>query len=328
MENNSESSNDNSEKILQEFDEVCDLLNRYIETIINDEKADGDPLDRSIKEVLRSLLNGKIIKFRKFIQDNFETFENNELTSILINHLRNFSGSILAPGNRNEQEHQKNVLDSTKQFIEKFENIQLNIITQKNAKNLISELRSQVDKAKKNVENLDSAKLALESNETDKIFVGLSEKYEDEYELNNKYFTYSLIATACCTFLSIVYTFNTPIGDINWPAFISVKILIIAVGITLCTLFLRRSAHAKKLYEKAYQTHVEINAYPIFIKSLKEEDQQEITKELALRYFGKDIDQTQNDKIGDLIQDQFAASTEMIKASAELVKAKQGNGEG
>ncbi len=87
--------NDNSEKILQEFDEVCDLLNRYIETIINDEKADGDPLDRSIKEVLRSLLNGKIIKFRKFIQDNFETFENNELTSILINHLRNFIYRIL-----------------------------------------------------------------------------------------------------------------------------------------------------------------------------------------------------------------------------------------
>ncbi|MCP5732479.1 hypothetical protein NL307_27415, partial [Klebsiella pneumoniae] len=83
-------------------------------------------------------------------------------------------------------------------------------------------------------------------------------------------------------------------------------------------------AHAKKLHEKAYQTHVEINAYPIFIKSLKEEDQQEITKELALRYFGNDIDQTQNDKIGDLVQDQLSAGTELIRASAEMVRAKQG----
>ena len=72
---------------------------------------------------------------------------------------------------------------------------------------------------------------------------------------------------------------------------------------------------------------MEINAYPIFIKSLETKDQQEITKELALRYFGNDIDQAQNDKIGDLMQDQLSAGTELIRASAEMVKAKQGNGE-
>lgn len=191
---------------------------------------------------------------------------------------------------------------------------------------LFDTLEDELSSAKNEVLNIKAAKLAIESTETDKIFVKLSEKYEDEYELNNEYFRNSLILTVCCTFLSILYTVNIPVTQINWLVFISIKILIVAVGVTLCTLFLRRSAHAKKLYEKAYQTHVEINAYPIFIKSLKEEDQHEITKELALRYFGKDIDQTQNDKIGGLVQDQLSAGTELIRASAELVKAKQGKG--
>lgn len=83
----------------------------------------------------------------------------------------------------------------------------------------------------------------------------------------------------------------------------------------------------KKLHEKAYQTHVEINAYPLFIRSLEKSDQQEITKELALRYFGNNIDQTQNDKIGDLVQDQLSAGTELVRASAEMVKAKNGKGD-
>ena len=192
---------------------------------------------------------------------------------------------------------------------------------------LFDTIEDELNNAKNEVINIKAAKLAIESNATDEIYQQLSEKYEEEFELNNEYFRNSLIITVCCTILSIAYTFNTPIGQINWPVFISVKILILAVGITLCTLFLRRSAHAKKLHEKAYQTHVEINAYPIFIKSLETKDQQEITKELALRYFGNDIDQTQNDKIGDSMQDQLSAGTELIKASAELVKAKQGNGE-
>lgn len=329
MENNSESSNYNGGKILYEFDEVCDRLDGYIESLrTKDEyKVDGDRLNRSYFEVLRSVLNGKILKYKQYIQENLEIFKNNEFSEILLNDLKTLSGSMLDLSNRNDQEQQKYVLDITNRFIEKFENIKLSIISQKNANNFISDLKDQFEKAKKNVESIESAKLALESNETDKIFIALSDKYEEEYELNNEYFRNSLILTVCCTIFSVVYTFNTSINEINWPVFISIKILIVAVGITLCTLFLRRSAHAKKLHEKAYQTHVEINAYPIFIKSLETKDQQEITKELALRYFGNDIDQAQNDKIGDLMQDQLSAGTELIRASAEMVKAKQGNGE-
>ena len=110
-----------------------------------------------------------------------------------------------------------------------------------------------------------------------------------------------------------------------WVFFITIKVLILSITITLCTLFLRRASHAKKLHEQAYQTHVEINAFPIHVRSLKEEDKHELIKELALKYFGKELDQTQNDKIGDLMQNQVYSSTELIKASAEMLKAKGGS---
>lgn len=329
MENNLESSNANSKKILQEFDGVYDLLDRYIETIINNEKADGDSLDRSIKEVIRSLLNGKIIKFREFIQDNFETFENNELTSILINHLRTFSGSILAPGNRNEQEHQKNVLDSTKRFIQEFETIRLSIISLKNANQLIKhQIQPAIDEVKEKVKDFESVRLALEQRETNKIYLDLYKKYNGEYRVNNFYFFSTVIAAIFFTLYTTTEISNSPqFSDYKtyrnfWVMFITTKVLIATVTLTFCTLFLRRSSHAKKLKEQAYQTHVEINAFPIHVRSLDKADKDELIKELALKYFGKELDQTQNDKVGDLMKDQLAAGTELIKASAELVKAK------
>lgn len=103
-----------------------------------------------------------------------------------------------------------------------------------------------ISELKEKIQSVEAAKLAIESNATDKFFVELSEKYEEEYELNNGHFRNTLIVTVCCTILSIAYAFNISIVDINWAVFISVKFLILAVGITLCTLFLRRAAHAKK----------------------------------------------------------------------------------
>ncbi|MDC4502213.1 hypothetical protein NQ800_18955, partial [Acinetobacter baumannii] len=66
--------------------------------------------------------------------------------------------------------------------------------------------------------------------------------------------------------------------------------------------------------------HVEITAFPIHVRSLEKADKDELIKELALKYFGKDLDQTQNDKVGNLMKDQLTAGTELIKASAEMVK--------
>lgn len=112
-------------------------------------------------------------------------------------------------------------------------------------------------------------------------------------------------------------TFNLP--TLKYFVF---KFSVIIVGITLTTYFLRLSSFYQSKYEQAKQTRLELEAFPDYASLLKPETAEDLRKELALKYFGKEVDQTQNDKIGDLIKDQLAAGTELIKASVELVKAK------
>lgn len=312
------------ELFLHNFDDLITELDLFIDKAKkNIEIRDSEVLTNTLVKIegLKSFL---LEKCSVFFQENKNLLIYPILGKTFFSYIIELKTKIPSADVRVIVKDLTTVLFPLQDLVEAFNTIQNIAIKEQQANELIDELKKQVQKATQSAKNVESAKLAIEANETDKIYLGLSDKYEEEYEVNNEYFRNSLIITVSCTILSIAYTFNTPIGQINWPVFISVKLLIIAVGVMLCTLFLRRSAHAKKLHEKAYQTHVEINAYPIFIKSLKDEDQQEITKELALRYFGKDIDQTQNDKIGDLVQDQLSAGTELIRASAEMVKVKQG----
>lgn len=316
-------SNSNSEQIVSLIKDICDYLDNFINVINNQEiKVPGDLLGRTYAEVLRSVLEAKIRKLEDIVLNNRELFNNNEFAQILINELSSLRGFFYSPHDPQKEETQNKVLKAVQLFLEKFQNIQLAIISLQNANILIKDqLEPAIEEVKEKVKDFESVRLALEQRETSSIYLELYDKYNTEYDLNNRYFGFAFITSVVFTLISILVT---AISDpINWVVFISVKVLILAVGITLCTLFLRRSAHAKKLKEQAYQTHVEINAFPIHVRSLKDEDKHELIKELALKYFGKEIDQTQNDKVGDLMKDQLTLGTELIKASAELVKVSK-----
>lgn len=64
----------------------------------------------------------------------------------------------------------------------------------------------------------------------------------------------------------------------------------------------------------------EMDALPSFMSRLDQETSQTVIVGLIPNYFGRTIDQTQNDKIGDLMKDQLTVGIELIKASAEMVK--------
>lgn len=189
-------------------------------------------------------------------------------------------------------------------------------------------LEPKIKEIEEKIKDFESLRLALEHRETNKIYLDLYEKYHSEYFYNNIFFIVTIITAMFLTLYTTTEISNaSQFADYTtnrnfWVMFITTKVLIATVALTFCTIFLRRSSHAKKLKEQAYQTHVEINAFPIHVRSLKEEDKHELIKELAMKYFGKELDQTQNDKIGDLMKDQLTAGTELIKASAEMVKAK------
>lgn len=331
MEDNSKSSNYNGEGILKGFDEIEVLLVEYVESlsdieknISNENTAKGRPLVNLIKVFILK----KIPEYRIFVQNNIELFENPDFAKILINEIRSIKNLLC---NSPDSKLYK-VYDHIERFREKFEVMRISVISFENANNLIKlELVPAIAEVKEKVKDFESLRLALEQRETSSIYLSVHDKYRSEFLINNALFFLSLFSGAILTLYSTSfssaylqsYTTYSKVTTVDqWFILITIKVLIITLTITLCTLFLRRSAHAKKLYEQAYQTHVEINAFPIHVRSLKEEDKHVLIKELAMKYFGKELDQTQNDKIGDLMKDQLTAGTELIKASAELVKAK------
>lgn len=317
MNNNSSESvhNDteaNVEYIFNLFEDIQIKLREYV----NDRNSIRNFSSNDFND-LKYFTDITIQKYKELFVQNNSLFENDDFMQILYNDLKNLYNHVL------QIEENINILNQIRNFKESFRSIEIAIIALKNTNTIFeNELNPKIEEVKEKIKDFESLRLALEHRETSSIYLDLHDKYEKEYDSNNHYFAFAFISSVVFTLISILVT--AIIDPINWVIFVSVKVLILAVAITLCTLFLRRSAHAKKLKEQAYQTYVEINAFPIHVRSLKDEDKHELIKELALKYFGKELDQTQNDKIGDLMQDQLSAGTELIKASAEMVKAKNG----
>jgi hypothetical protein len=140
-------------------------------------------------------------------------------------------------------------------------------------------------------------------------------KTEDIYDqavvkyrsLENDYRRYFFIAIGITVGLSLLGLFfknwlvtNEYLGNIE---FWVLKVSILAVGITLITYFLKQSAHYQRLAEQNYQTQVELQAYPSFMESIPTEEAASVRKELALKYFGREIDGAAHKDMSNLITD-------------------------
>lgn len=111
------------------------------------------------------------------------------------------------------------------------------------------------------------------------------------------------------------------LGDVE---FWVLKASIILVGITLITYFLKQSAHYQRLADQNYQTQVELQAYPSFMESIPTEEAASVRKELALKYFGREIDGAAHKDMSNLISDQMKSTTEMVKAATDVLKVNGG----
>lgn len=121
--------------------------------------------------------------------------------------------------------------------------------------------------------------------------------------------------------------FSSPLFKVNYLGlvlnYLLPKLLVLTISITLITFFLRKASHYRKLADQGKQTVLELTALPFFIKNLSDDVQAEIYKDLAGKYFGRMIDQTQNDKIGDLVQEQAKINMDMAKTMTEAFKTYQ-----
>lgn len=105
---------------------------------------------------------------------------------------------------------------------------------------------------------------------------------------------------------------------IDFSQFISIKIMIVVFFGILIAYYLKISTHYRRLADQAEQTHLELLAFPQYAAELGVEKSNEIKEQLALKYFGKEIDPSGYQKIGDIAQEQLKTSSELVKAAASL----------
>lgn len=107
---------------------------------------------------------------------------------------------------------------------------------------------------------------------------------------------------------------------IDFSQFISIKIMIVVFFGILIAYYLKISTHYRRLADQAEQTHLELLAFPQYAAELGEEKSNEIKEQLALKYFGKEIDPSGYQKISEIAQEQLKTSSELVKAAASITQ--------
>lgn len=168
------------------------------------------------------------------------------------------------------------------------------------------------------IEKLGIAKRYYESKRTEEAY---NTSYK--YHRNRARFFESGFLLVIFTGFFIYETINTvfPYNSLEIVKSLLPRLFFLSAFILLITFFLRRASHYRKIAQQAHQTSLELEALPLFMKGLREEDRYDIYKDLATKYFGQKVDQTQNDKLADIVQDQAKMSIDIAKATTEMVKS-------
>lgn len=164
-------------------------------------------------------------------------------------------------------------------------------------------------------------KNTIENQKAEAYYSIAETSYNERYENNRKYFFITIGLTALISF-SLMFCKN--ILELDFYDYWFLKVSVIIIGITLISYFLKQSSHYQKLADQCKITRLELEAFPSFTSSLNGTDISDIRKELALKYFGREIDSSIQKDVSNLVSDQMKSTTEMVKAATELFK-KSGN---
>ncbi len=192
---------------------------------------------------------------------------------------------------------------------------------------ILGELRTEIfdvkSKIEEEAEDFRRKRNIADNAKTENIYDQAVIKYRG---LEEKYRVIFYWAIALTVGLSLfMFLIKNPLVDrIGEVEFWVIKVSILAVGITLITYFLKQSAHYQRLADQNYQTQVELQAYPSFMESIPTNEAASVRKELALKYFGREIDGAAHKDMSNLISDQMKSTTEMVKAATDVLKVNGG----
>lgn len=194
---------------------------------------------------------------------------------------------------------------------------------------LVKNLQNAKESLVKEVEDFRKNRAISENAKTEDFYNKAVDKYkilEDKYR---DFFYKSIVIVSSTTFLLFLLKSGIQsIWGLSEIEFWFLKLSVLIVGITLITYFLKISTHYQQLADQNYQTQVELQAYPSFMESISTEEAASVRKQLALKYFGREINGATHKDMGNIISDQIKSTTEMVKATTDVLKLKGGNNGG
>lgn len=147
---------------------------------------------------------------------------------------------------------------------------------------------------------------------------------QDKSDVNRVLFIFLIFLSLTVIWFSLVTKGYFGLSGYDYYFF---KGSLVLTSITLITYFLKQSVKYQKMADQCKQTKLELEAFPSYVANLSNEDPlvADLRKELAMKYFGRDVDNKSNDETSNILQDQMKNTTEMVKAAMEVIKKSGSN---
>ena len=185
------------------------------------------------------------------------------------------------------------------------------------SKNLDSVIKNKVREVNDQLENIANLKIKLEGISTEEVYKNAQSEYLERSKNLEIYGYITIFFSVFFTLMGfILHNFNSEL----FIYLIILKATMIVIAVFLVTYFFKQATHYRKLSDVSKARHLELEAIPSFLASMPENMQNDIKKELALKYFGQPIDEKHYSSTENIIQDQIKSSTELVKIATNLVK--------
>lgn len=177
------------------------------------------------------------------------------------------------------------------------------------------------------VKTIEEVKVVFEQTKNLKIhdYYDLAAKEnQNKSDVNRSLFIFIIILSLTIIWFSLVTKGYFGLSGYDYYFF---KGGLVLTSITLITYFLKQSVKYQKMADQCKQTKLELEAFPSYVANLSNEDPlvADLRKELAMKYFGRDVDNKSNDETSNILQDQMKNTTEMVKAAMEVLKKSGSN---
>ncbi len=182
-----------------------------------------------------------------------------------------------------------------------------------------AEVMEKIDSLDKNIKDVSVLKEKIKNQETHDIYDLAAKKNKERAYGYRVVFLVLIILVIILVWFSAVLKEYLRLDQYDYWFF---KITLAITSITLITFYLKLSTKYQNIADQCEQTKLELEAFPTFVASFSTEDPQiiEIRKELALKYFGRDLVNNDKAEASNIITDQMKNTTELVKATTEAIK--------